>query len=216
MYKGRPELLRLFFFDKAYQEDVNDALDHGILVANIAMRICKDLGYDEDFCIRIGDAGIVHDIGKLEIGTFLYGRRKDALRIEEIKYVRKHPTLGFEYLTKRKIEDNDFREIILHHHENYDGSGYPDNIKGSAIPLGSRILRVCDVYSALISERPYRAAFDKDTAMELMIDEVKNFDMPIFLSLMRVVHADDFDEILDFVADCNAKKIASYAKEDGK
>lgn len=206
MYKGRQELLKLFNGDQPYWEDVDEALDHGILVANIAMLLCRELGMEEDFCNRMGDAGIIHDIGKLQLGDFLYGRQKDALRIEEIKYVRKHPTLGYEYLKKENIGDEEFRQSILHHHENFDGSGYPDNIKGTAIPYGSRILRVCDVYSALVSERPYRAAFDKNTAMELMIDEVKNFDMEMFLALMRVVHRDEFSEILQFVDECNSKQ----------
>lgn len=79
-------------------------------------------------------------------------------------------------------------ESILYHHENYDGSGYPSNKSGEEIPIGARILRVCDVYAALMSDRPYRKAFDMETVMELMIDEVKNFDMHIFLAFQRVIH----------------------------
>jgi HD-GYP domain-containing protein (c-di-GMP phosphodiesterase class II) len=60
--------------------------------------------------------------------------------------------------------------------------------------LGARILRVCDVFSALISDRPYRRAFDKETAMELMIEEVKNFDMEVFLAFQRVIHNDSSED----------------------
>ena len=73
------------------------------------------------------------------------------------------------------------------------------------IPVGSRILRICDVYAALVSERPYRAAFDKENAMELMIDEVKNFDMSYFLAFMRVVHGDGIKDIDDYIKRCNSK-----------
>ncbi len=191
--------------DQEHPEDVVEAIDHGILVANLAYRLAKELGYDEDFCEKMADAGILHDIGKMQISSYLYGRRKNVLKIEEIRYVRKHPTLGFEFLEREAIGDDEFKQMILHHHENVDGSGYPDNIKGDSIPVGSRILRISDVYSALVSERPYRAAFDKETAMELMIDEVKNFDMKFFLAFMRVVHSDEFAEMDTFVDECNAK-----------
>ncbi|MCR5728200.1 MAG: HD domain-containing protein [Lachnospiraceae bacterium] len=221
MFRGNAELLGLFSIDekawgnlnavnreeveKAASEDSEEAIDHGILVANLAMRLSEELGFDKDFCIEVAKAGIVHDIGKLQIGSLLYGRKEGVLRIEEIKYVRRHPTLGYNYLKEKKIGDENFRNIILHHHENFDGSGYPDNMKGELIPVGSRILRICDVYAALVSERPYRAAFDKNAAMELMIDEVKNFDMNYFLAFMRVVHADGFKDIDDYIKRCNSK-----------
>lgn len=76
----------------------------------------------------------------------------------------------------RNLKGRDIRfciESILYHHENYDGSGYPSNKAGDDIPIGARILRVCDVYAALISDRPYRRGFDISSVMELMIDEVK-------------------------------------------
>ena len=80
---------------------------------------------------------------------------------------------------------------MLHHHENWDGSGYPDSLRGEEIPYGARILRVCDVFSALISDRPYRKAFDSATAMELMIEEIKNFDIKVFLAFQRIIHRDE-------------------------
>jgi HD-GYP domain-containing protein (c-di-GMP phosphodiesterase class II) len=221
MYRGNAELLGLFSIDEtawgnvdaeakeelemAASEDSEEAIDHGILVANLGLRLSEELGFDNNFCSEIAKAGIVHDIGKLQISSLLYGRKEGVLRIEEIKYVRRHPTLGYNYLKEKNIGTEDFRNIILHHHENYDGSGYPDNIKGDLIPVGSRILRICDVYAALVSERPYRAAFDKNASMELMIDEVKNFDMNFFLAFMRIVHADSFKDIDDYIKRCNSK-----------
>lgn len=205
MIREKKELLSLFNMEVAYDEDIEDALDHGFIVSNLAYRLARELHEDDEFCRRLADEGLVHDIGKLKLGEHLYGRRKDALKIEEMKYVRMHPAIGYEILTEAGIGDDDFRLAILHHHENFDGSGYPDNLKGTDIPLGARILRVCDVYSALISERPYRQAFDKNTAMELMIDEVKNFDMEVFLAFMRVIHDDSFADMEDLVTRLNRK-----------
>ena len=205
MLADKQELLKLFEIKSAFSEDIVDAMNHGRLVSNLAYRLAKELGYPEEFCLKMADAGMLHDIGKLQLGEYLYGRRTNALKIEEIKYVRMHPTLGYKFLTENNIGDEEFRLYVLHHHENFDGSGYPDNIKGDDIPEGSKILRVCDVYAALTSERPYRPAFDKNTTMELMIDEVKNFDMNYFLAFMRVVHGDGIKDIDDYIKRCNSK-----------
>lgn len=210
MIKTKPELLALFNVENGFEEDAEDSLNHGFLVSNLAYRVSKELGLDDDFCEMIIDAGILHDIGKLELSDRLYGRNREVLKIEEMKYVRTHPQLGYKILSEKQIGSKELRESVLHHHENYDGTGYPDNIRGEAIPLGARILRVCDVYSALISNRPYRAAFDRNTAMELMIDEVKNFDMKLFLALMRVIHSDDFSEIEDYASRVNQNKHYDY------
>ena len=136
---------------------------------------------------------MVHDIGKLCVSGYLYGRNKDTLKIEEMKYVRMHPRLGYDLLMRDDFSDF-VVESILYHHENYDGSGYPENLAGDQIPLGAKILRVCDVYAALTSTRPYRAAFDSDTAVELMIDEVKNFDMKVFLAFQRAIHEEEWQD----------------------
>ena len=76
-----------------------------------------------------------------------------------------------------------------------DGSGYPDNLRGEEIPYGARIIRVCDVFAALISDRPYRKSFDQDTALELMIEEVKNFDIKVFLAFQRVIHQKNYQDL---------------------
>ena len=88
-------------------------------------------------------------------------------------------------------------ETVLHHHECYDGSGYPDNLKGEDIPIGARVLKVADTFAALISDRPYRKAFTYDAAMEIMIDEVKNFDMEVFIAFQRVIHEEKTIEIIE-------------------
>ena len=160
--------------DRLLEFDLSAELNHGIAVSNLAYAVAKELGQDEEFCYQLAIAGILHDIGKLKLTGYINGQENDPLLIEELKYVRMHSTLGYE-----ELKD---------HHENYDGSGYPSNLSGDSIPLGARILRVCDVYAALISDRPYRKAFDVSSVIELMIDEIKNFDMEVFLAFQRVVH----------------------------
>jgi putative nucleotidyltransferase with HDIG domain len=185
--------------------DLLDAVDHGVLVSKLAVALSKELKQDEEFVYAMGEAGLVHDIGKLRLGYYLYGRNKDALEIEEMKYVRMHPTLGYDILKTYEYEDI-ISESVYHHHENYDGTGYPDNLAGESISTGARILRICDVFAALTSKRQYRLAYEIDTAIKLMIEEVKNFDMKFFLAFLKVVHSDEFAPIQIFINDINNKK----------
>ena len=173
--------------DRLLDFDLSEELNHGIAVSNLAYAVAAELGQDEEFCYQMAIAGMLHDIEKLKLTGYINGQENDPLLIEELKYVRMHSSLGYE-----ELKDQGYSELVLqsvlYHHENYDGSGYPSNLRGDSIPLGARILRVCDVYAALSSDRPYRKAFDVSTVIELMIDEIKNFDMEVFLAFQRVVH----------------------------
>ena len=100
--------------------------------------------------------------------------------------------LGDVYKRQRFIQ-----EAVYHHHENYDGSGYPDNLTGKDIPYGARILHVCDVFAALTSDRSYRTAFDQEGAVEVMLEETKNFDIEILVAFQRVLHSDEFQVVFD-------------------
>ena len=173
--------------DRILEFDLSAELNHGVVVSNLAYAVAAEMGRDEAFCYQMAIAGMLHDIGKLKLTGYINGQERDPLLIEELKYVRMHSSLGYEELKEQGYSDI-VLQSILYHHENYDGSGYPSNLSGDSIPLGARILRVCDVYAALSSDRPYRKAFDVSTVIELMIDEIKNFDMEVFLSFQRVVH----------------------------
>ena len=173
--------------DRILEFDLSAELNHGVVVSNLAYAVAAEMGRDEAFCYQMAIAGMLHDIGKLKLTGYINGQERDPLLIEELKYVRMHSSLGYEELKEQGYSDI-VLQSILYHHENYDGSGYPSNLSGDSIPLGARILRVCDVYAALSSDRPYRKAFDVSTVIELMIDEIKNFDMEVFLAFQRVIH----------------------------
>ncbi len=169
--------------------DLEKEIKHGIQVSNLAYQTGKMLGLEETMCHELAVAGILHDIGKLKLRNYI-AAEENPLIVEEIKYVRRHPKLGYESLKERGYSDF-ILESIYYHHENYDGSGYPKNLSGEEIPLGARILRICDVYAALTSKRSYRDAFSPEMAMEMLIDEVKNFDMKIFLAFQRTMHEEE-------------------------
>ena len=154
------------------EEDLDDNIDHAELVATLVRLLCTQMELPLDFQHQVVMAAYLHDIGKLRLGKILYGRDKNALQIETTRYMRMHASLGADMLEQCGFTP-EICKAVHHHHENYDGSGYPGNLSAEKIPLEARILRVCDVFAALISDRPYRKAFDIDTAMELMIEDIK-------------------------------------------
>lgn len=164
---------------------LTEQLIHGMEVSNLAYDLARELGYEKEICYELAKAGVLHDIGKVVLENYV--EEQDTLVVEEMRFVRTHPTLGYELLQGRGYSDF-VMESILYHHENYDGTGYPANLAGEKIPFGARILRICDVYCALTSDRPYRSAFTQEQAMELMAEEVKNFDLKMFLAFQRVIH----------------------------
>ena len=192
---------------KIILEDVKDGVKHGILVSRLVTLTARELGASEDFVRKVSMAAMLHDIGKLKLSEYLYGRNKETLNIEEMRYMRLHSTYSYE-IVKAQGFSEEIQQMVYHHHENYDGSGYPDNLSGENIPWGARILRNCDVFAALVSKRPYRDAFDIDTAIELMIDEVKNFDMEVFLAFQKVVYGENHELIQKLIENNNQLELS--------
>jgi len=135
-------------------------------------------------------AGMVHDLGKVRLNFYMNEKVEDEiLAVDETRYMRMHPSIGYAILADYDY-DQTVLDAVLYHHEHYDGTGYPHNLVGKQIPLVGRIMHVCDIFGALISNRDYREGFDVETALDIMIDEVKNFDMKVFLAFQRVAFSD--------------------------
>lgn len=174
------------------KQDASETVRHGIFVCNMAYLIGKEMELPEETLKELAIAGLVHDVGKLQLekmGT------DDTLVIEQLRFVRMHSSLSYEILKNEGFSDF-VLQSILHHHENYDGSGYPDNLKKEEIPLGARILRVSDVFIALTSDRAYRQGFDVETAVSMMCEENKNYDMKVFMAFLNVVNSIDVDTVV--------------------
>lgn len=175
--------------------DFKSGIKHGVLVANLTYALAKEYGMSEAEAYELKVAAMVHDIGKLKLSEYLYGRTNNGLPEEEKKYMGMHSKISYDVLKKYDYLDN-IMEVVLLHHECYDGSGYPDGLVGEDIPMGARILKVTDEFAALISDRPYRKAFDIDTAVSIMIDEVKNLDMKVFILFQRLIHEESTLELI--------------------
>ena len=165
-----------------------EQLDHGLLVSHLASHLGRRLGCTDEEVQSLALAGILHDIGKIRLSRYV--ENGTSMTVEEIKYVRMHSMFGCAILKRQGFSEK-IQEMVLYHHENMDGSGYPENLSGEAIPLGARIIRVCDVYAALTSDRPYRKSFDRKTAVELMIEDIKDFDIKVFLAFQRMLHEEN-------------------------
>ena len=208
---------------KIVDYNLTEEIAHGIYVSRLAREVARELSMPEEAEERIALAGLLHDIGKLRLASYLYAdiRPGSPLVVEEMKYVRMHPVLSSQTL-KNYGMDEDVCRVIRHHHENYDGSGYPEGLSGDSIPMGARIIRVCDVYAALTSDRPYRSRFSEEEAMALMIDEISCFDLCVFLAFERVVHRvgtsykvdipDSDEELCPALAARNKRPYVRYAR----
>lgn len=129
--------------------------DHSVQVCMIASLLAKWLGYKDQELKEIAIAGLLHDIGKINIPDEILNK-PDELNDEEFKIMKTHATLGYVLLMNNKEFDENTLMAVFQHHENYDGTGYPHGLKGKDINKYARIITIADVYSAMISDRVYR------------------------------------------------------------
>jgi putative two-component system response regulator len=143
--------------------------DHSERLATSAVALGVAVGLSDEQVGALRIAGIVHDVGKVVVPDAIL-LKPGPLTPEEAAIMRKHPAEGERICSPLKS----FRRvlpIIRHHHERMDGSGYPDGLRGNAIPLSARILQVVDIYDALTTDRPYRLAFTPSQALATLYSE---------------------------------------------
>jgi len=152
--------------------------NHSTNVAKIAKKIGKAINLSDQVTGQIYYAGLVHDIGKALISKEILNK-KGKLSKEEFEIIKKHPGDAYKALKKSK-ELNNIANIVLQHHERWDGNGYPNGLKGEDIYLESRIMAIADSYDAMTSDRPYRKALSKQEAIdEIRKNAGKQFDPKI-------------------------------------
>jgi len=151
---------------------------HSQRVTEMTVLIAKEMGIDDEELVHIRRGAILHDIGKIAIPDEILNK-PGPLTDEEWDLMRQHPTLAAEWLSKISFLEQALI-IPYFHHEKWDGSGYPEGLKGQAIPLPGRIFAVVDVWDALLSDRPYRKAWSEEKALAYIQSEAgKHFDPDI-------------------------------------
>jgi putative nucleotidyltransferase with HDIG domain len=170
--------------------DAKDTYTHGHSenVMNIAEEIAREMDLDEKTIGIIRDAGLLHDIGKIGIPGYILNK-PGPLTYEEFNGIMKtHSALGANIVKDVPFLQGLYK-LILHHHEHYDGNGYPDGIKGEQIPLGARILHVADAFEAMTSNRPYRHSLGEVEALKRLVDaKSTHFDPAVIDAFLRFAY----------------------------
>jgi putative two-component system response regulator len=155
-------------------------------LSRASARLGERLGLPQEMIRDLRRAGFVHDIGKVAVPDAIL-LKPGKLTDQEREVMKRHPIVG-EGICKPLKSFASVVPIIRHHHEKQDGSGYPDGLHGEQVPLGARILQLVDVYDALTTNRPYKAAMDSADALELMESEVARgwWDPELFVAFREL------------------------------
>ncbi len=163
---------------------------HTRRVAMLAVRVGEALGLPPARLRMLAVGGLLHDVGKLLVDDRVL-KKPGRLTYDEFAQVKRHPAAGFALLTELGGFSRGVRRMVLDHHERLDGAGYPNGRPTAELSLETRILTVCDVYDALVSDRVYRAAWTPQKALELLHGESGTaFDERCVAALERLVEAD--------------------------
>lgn len=139
---------------------------HSTRVAELAGQLAMRIGLPRSATETIAQAALLHDLGKIGVPESIL-RKPGALTEQEWEIMRRHPVTGAQIVAPLEFFD-DGAVIVRHHHERLDGSGYPDGLRGEAIPQGARIVAIADTYDALTSRRPYRASLTHAEAIHVL------------------------------------------------
>lgn len=160
---------------------------HSLREAGYAVALAEEMGLPKQQVEDIRRGALLHDIGKIFISQLILQKR-DALCDDEFEAVKQHAALGAAVVSKVKGLEN-VAKIVRHHHERFDGSGYPDGLADDRIPLGARVVAVVDAFGAMTEERPYRKMLTLERALaELERGAGGQFDpwpLEVFVQLIR-------------------------------
>lgn len=169
-----------------FKEIDNKKVDlfHGMRVGELALCLCNSLGIKEEKKLEIILSAALHDIGKSKIDSSILNKPEKLSNIEWYE-MKQHPKYG-AVLTFLKGYNENIALNILHHHENFDGTGYPKGLKEKDIPLGASIIRICDSYDAMRSKRPYNRVMTHTEALEELIKDINSYRDDILYEFIKL------------------------------
>lgn len=174
----------------AVYSEAKDALtgEHLVRVRAIARALALELGHPEAEADALAKAAVAHDLGKIAMPEALLGK-PGRLTPEEFEVIKQHTEIGFSILGTSPLFELE-RQCARHHHEWWDGNGYPDGLVGDSIPLVARIASVADVYDALVTHRPYKEPWPEEQAVQYIKERFgTQFDPDVVLAFARLDRA---------------------------
>jgi len=159
---------------------------HSIAVCALMVALARQLGMDSTRQRQAGLGGLLHDIGKSQVPLELLNK-PGALSDAEFEIVRRHPLQGHRLLLEAGFTDDDVLDVVLHHHERADGSGYPHRLDAAATGELARMGAICDVYDAITSNRPYKEGWDPAQSIHRMHSWKGHFDPPLLQHFVRSI-----------------------------
>ena len=161
---------------------------HSRNVSEISVRIARVIGLPEREVRKLRIGGLLHDIGKIGVSGQII-RKPAGLTVNEQMAMREHPVVSADIMKPVELLA-EAAELVRHHHEHYDGSGYPDGLSGETIPLGARIILVADAYDAMTTDRPYRKGRGVQEALSVLREHAgRQFDLKVVAALEEVLHS---------------------------
>ena len=159
---------------------------HSVAVCGLMVALARHMGLPDGQVREAGLAGLLHDVGKMQMPLEVLNK-PGALTDAEFSVMRTHPERGFDLLREGVKVPAPALDVCLHHHERMDGTGYPHKLAGEQISLLARMGAVCDVYDAITSTRPYKAAWDPAGSLQRMSQWKGQFDPGIFQAFVKSV-----------------------------
>lgn len=160
---------------------------HSVAVCALMIALARQLGFAEQQARVAGTAGLLHDLGKAVMPLEILNK-PGKLTDDEFAIIRSHPEEGYRMLREGGVADQVALDVVLHHHEKVDGSGYPRRLKGDEISLVARMGAVCDVYDAITSNRPYKAGWDPAESLRRMAEwSTGHFDSNVFQAFVKSI-----------------------------
>lgn len=185
---------------------------HSQRVSLLAGQIAEKLGHNQVSVNRIKMAALLHDIGKIEALYTDILRKPDKLTDEERAVIESHVTRGEQLLRDLSSVPDDVVRAVRHHHEREDGRGYPDGLTGDEIPLGAKIIVVCDAVDAMLSDRPYRRALPLHAVHDQLLEHSgTQFDAKLVATLLQTEVLADFAAMMRSVREAAAAEAAEEA-----
>ncbi len=212
------ELMNAIFENDAIAVDVGMlqvsdeyTFKHSVDVATMAMVIGKQYGLNKDAIRDIGISGLLHDVGKSKIPNEILNK-PGRLDDDEFALMKQHSLFGFQILKEKNEFSDAIMRGVLQHHEKINGSGYPMGVEYDKIHPYARIISVADIYDALVTDRPYKSAFSKRDAVEMIMAMTQELDMKSMTSFLESVILYSVDSIVQLSNGEKAKVVENVPK----